>query len=46
VPSIYQPEVPAEAVYWVNRYRRREITVGGAVEAIVGSSIGGSRRRR
>lgn len=40
VPPIYQPEVPAEAVYWASRHRRREITVGGsAVKAIVGNKL-------
>jgi short-subunit dehydrogenase len=40
VPPIYQPEVPAEAVYWAAHHRRREITVGGsAVKAIVGNKL-------
>ena len=39
VPPIYQPEVPAEAVYWAAHHRRREITVGGsAVKAISATS--------
>jgi short-subunit dehydrogenase len=37
VPPIYQPEVPAEAIYWAAHHRRRELTVGwSAVKAIVG----------
>ena len=28
VPPIYQPEVPAEAIYWAAHHRRREIDVG------------------
>jgi len=28
VPPIYQPEVPAEAIYWAAHHRRREIYVG------------------
>ena len=28
VPPIYQPEVPAEAVYWAAHHRRRELWVG------------------
>jgi short-subunit dehydrogenase len=40
VAPIYQPEVPAEAVYWAAHHRRREITVGGsAVMAIVGNKL-------
>ena len=40
VPPIYEPEVPAEAIYWAAHHRRREITVGGsAVKAIVGDKI-------
>jgi NAD(P)-dependent dehydrogenase (short-subunit alcohol dehydrogenase family) len=40
VPPIFQPEVPAEAIYWAAHHRRREITVGGsAVKAIVGDKI-------
>ena len=38
VPPIYQPEIPAEAVYWAAHHRRRELWVGySAVQAIVGS---------
>ncbi|HEY5193790.1 MAG TPA: SDR family oxidoreductase [Solirubrobacteraceae bacterium] len=38
VPPIYQPEIPAEAVYWAAQHRRRELWVGySAVEAILGS---------
>ena len=40
VPPIYQPEIPAEAVYWSAHHRRRELRVGySAVEAILGSKI-------
>ena len=28
VPPIYQPEVPAEAIYWAAHHRRRELFVG------------------
>jgi NAD(P)-dependent dehydrogenase (short-subunit alcohol dehydrogenase family) len=40
VPPIYQPEVPARAVYWAAHHRRREVMVGfSAVKAIVGNKI-------
>ena len=40
VPPIYQPEIPAEAVYWAAHHHRRELWVGySAVEAIVGNMI-------
>jgi NAD(P)-dependent dehydrogenase (short-subunit alcohol dehydrogenase family) len=40
VPPIYQPEVPAEAIYWAAHHRRREVDVGGsAVKAIVGNKL-------
>ena len=40
VPPIYQPEIPAEAVYWAAHHRRRELWVGySAVQAIVGGTI-------
>ena len=40
VPPIFEPEVPAEAIYWAANHRRREITVGGsAVKAIVGDKL-------
>jgi short-subunit dehydrogenase len=40
VPPIYQPEVPAEAVYYAAHHRRREIDVGlSAVQAILGNKI-------
>ena len=40
VPPIYQPEVPAEAVYWAAHRRRRELDVGfSAVKAIVGNKL-------
>jgi NAD(P)-dependent dehydrogenase (short-subunit alcohol dehydrogenase family) len=40
VPPIFQPEVPAEAVYWAAHHRRRELDVGGsAVKAIFGNRL-------
>ncbi len=40
VPPIFQPEVPAEAVYWAAHHRRRELDVGGsAVKAIIGTTL-------
>ncbi|MDP9231408.1 MAG: SDR family oxidoreductase [Actinomycetota bacterium] len=40
VPPIYQPEVPAEAVYWAAHHHRREIDVGfSAVKAIFGNKL-------
>jgi NADP-dependent 3-hydroxy acid dehydrogenase YdfG len=40
VPPIYQPEIPAEAVYWAAHGRRRELWVGySAVQAILGSRL-------
>ena len=40
VPPIYQPEIPAEAVYWAAHHRRRELWVGySTVQAIVGGMI-------
>jgi len=40
VPPIYQPEIPAEAVYWAAHHRRRELWVGySAVQAIVGTTL-------
>src|SRR5512142_191359 len=40
VPPIYQPEIPAEAVYWAAHHRRRELWVGySAVQAIVGNTL-------
>jgi short-subunit dehydrogenase len=40
VPPIYQPEIPAEAVYWAAQHRRREVWVGAsAVLAILGNRI-------
>src|ERR1700684_2917923 len=42
VPPIYQPEIPAEAVFWAAHHRRRELWVGySAVEAIVGTKLSG-----
>ncbi len=40
VPPIFQPEVPAEAVYWAAHHRRREVEVGfSAVKAIVANKL-------
>jgi short-subunit dehydrogenase len=40
VPPIYQPEIPAEAVYWAAHHHRRELWVGySAVQAIVGNML-------
>jgi NAD(P)-dependent dehydrogenase (short-subunit alcohol dehydrogenase family) len=42
VPPIYQPEIPAEAVYWAAHHHRRELWVGySTVEAIVGTKLSG-----
>ena len=40
VPPIFEPEVPAEAVYWAAHHRRRELVVGfSALKAIVGNKL-------
>ncbi len=40
VPPIYQPEIPAEAVYWAAHHRRRELWVGyNVVQAILGNHL-------
>ena len=40
VPPIYQPEIPAEAVYWAAHHRRRELWVGySALQAILGTKL-------
>jgi short-subunit dehydrogenase len=40
VAPIYQPEIPAEAVYWAAHHRRRELWVGySTVQAIVGAAL-------
>ncbi len=40
VPPIYQPEIPAEAVYWAAHHKRRELWVGySAVQAILGNKL-------
>lgn len=40
VPPIYQPEIPAEAIYWAAHHRRRELYVGWpTVKAILGNKI-------
>jgi hypothetical protein len=35
VPPIYQPEVPAETVYWAAHHRRREVWCGGTAVAVI-----------
>lgn len=35
VPPIYQPEVPAETVYYAAHHRRREIYCGGSTVAVI-----------
>lgn len=40
VPPIYQPEVPAEAIYWAAHHRRRELFVGlPTAKAIEGNKV-------
>ncbi|SLM47322.1 Short-chain dehydrogenase/reductase SDR [Nitrospira japonica] len=40
VPPIYQPEVIAEAIYWVSHHHRREFAIGyPTVQAIVGDKF-------
>ena len=40
VPPIYQPEIPAEAVYWAAHHHRRELWVGySTLQAIIGTLI-------
>src|SRR5579859_6301886 len=40
VPPIYQPEVPAEAIYWAAHHRRRQMFVGfSTVKAIEGNKV-------
>jgi NAD(P)-dependent dehydrogenase (short-subunit alcohol dehydrogenase family) len=40
VPPIYQPEVPAEAIYWAAHHRRRELYVGAPTfKAIEGNKV-------
>ena len=40
VPPIYQPEIPAEAVYWAAHHHRRELWVGySALQAILGNKV-------
>ena len=40
VPPIYQPEVPAEAIYWAAHQRRREVWVGlSSVIVITGNKL-------
>jgi len=40
VPPIYQPEIPAEAVYWAAQHRRREVWVGySTLQAILGNKL-------
>ena len=35
VPPIFQPEVPARAIYWAAHQRRREVFVGGPVYQVI-----------
>ena len=40
VPPIYQPEVPAEAIYWAAHHRRRELLVGlPTLQAVEGNKV-------
>jgi len=40
VPPIYQPEIPAEAVYWAAHHHRREVWVGySTLLAILGNKL-------
>ncbi len=40
VPPIYQPEIPAEAIYWAAHHHRRELWVGySTIQAIVGTKL-------
>jgi short-subunit dehydrogenase len=40
VPPIYQPEIPAEAIYWAAHHRRRELWVGfSTLQAIIGTQL-------
>jgi hypothetical protein len=40
VPPIFDPDVPAEAVYWAATHRRRELIVGGsALKAVLASVV-------
>ena len=40
VPPIFQPEVPAEAIYWAAHHRRRELFVGiPTMKAIEGNKV-------
>jgi NAD(P)-dependent dehydrogenase (short-subunit alcohol dehydrogenase family) len=40
VPPIYEPEVPAEAIYWAAHHRRRELMVGlPTVKAVEGNKV-------
>jgi short-subunit dehydrogenase len=40
VPPIYQPEIPAEAIYWAAHHRRRELIVGiPTLKAIEGNKL-------
>ncbi len=35
VPPIYQPEVPARAIYWAAHHRRREVWVGASSAIVI-----------
>lgn len=35
VPPIYQPEIPARAIYWAAHHRRREVWVGASSAVVI-----------
>ncbi len=35
VPPIYQPELPAQAVYWAAHHRKRQMFVGGSTAMVI-----------
>ena len=35
VPPIFQPEVPAETIWWAAHHRRREVYCGGSAAAVI-----------
>jgi len=40
VPPIYEPEVPAQAIYWAAHHKRREVLVGApTMKAIYGQEV-------
>jgi short-subunit dehydrogenase len=38
VPPIYQPEVPAQAIYWAAHHRRREVRVGLSSTVVIAAN--------